>query len=300
MAILVVGSVALDSVKTPFGQVEDALGGSATFFSISASFFTKVNLVAVVGTDFPKKCIELFNNHAIDITGLEIKKGKTFRWKGFYTYELNTAHTISTHLNVFSTFQPKIPMLYRNIKNIFLANIDPDLQHNVLTQLKDSHFIACDSMNYWIEKKRKSLFKLFKNVNLVLLNENEARQFSSESNLKAATRYIMSKGPRLVIIKSAEAGSILFTKDFIYRAPAYLCENVLDPTGAGDSFAGGLMGYISKCQKLNRFHLCKAIAYGTVLASYAIEDFSIYRLLRLKVSDIKNRLQEYHEMISTI
>ena len=296
MSILVVGSVAIDSVKTPFGEREEALGGSATYFSIAASFFSKVNIVATVGEDFPKKYISLFKSKNIGTEGLRIARGKTFRWKGRYDYDLNTVHTIYTHLNVFQNFKPKIPHDLKDSKFIFLANIDPELQYNVLKQIENPKLVACDSMNYWLEHKKKEFEKLLDKVDIILLNDSEARQFTGESNLMRAARTIISFGPRAVIIKKGEHGVIYFSKDTHFIAPAYLLETVYDPTGAGDTFAGGMIGFLSKAGTLSEINIRKSIIYGSILASFAVEDFSIDRMLEISIDDIKTRYRHFREI----
>jgi len=294
LSILVVGSVALDSVETPFGKRKDVLGGSATFFSISASFFNKVDIVAVVGEDFPKSFLNLLKKRGIGTNGIEIKPGgKTFRWEGRYEYDLNSAHTIATHLNVFKEFQPKVPEKLNCPDVLFLANIDPELQYKVLAQTKRPRIVACDSMNYWIENKHRALRKLISKIDILLLNDAEARQFSGTSNLIKAARHIVSLGPKSVVIKKGEHGVIYFSRNSHFIAPAYLLEKVYDPTGAGDTFAGGMMGYLSKAGTLNDANMRKAIIHGQVLASFAVEDFSVNRLLSISMSDIKKRYEHY-------
>jgi len=296
MSILVVGSVAIDSVKTPFGEREEALGGSATYFSMAASFFNKVNIVATVGEDFPKKYIALFKSKKIGIEGLHIARGKTFRWKGRYSYDLNTAHTVYTHLNVFKDFRPEVPRPLRKSEVVFLANIDPGLQHDVLKQIERPRIVACDSMNYWLEHKRREFERLLGKVDILLLNDAEARQLSGESNLVNAAKFIVSVGPRVVIIKKGEHGVIYFSKNTHFIAPAYLLESIYDPTGAGDTFAGGLMGYLSKVPKINEANIRKGIIYGSILASFAVEDFSVNRLLGISMKDINKRFNHYREI----
>ncbi len=296
MSILVVGSVAIDSVKTPFGEREEALGGSATYFSIAASFFNKVNIVATVGEDFPKKYISLFKSRNIGTEGLHIAKGKTFRWKGHYDYDLNTAHTIYTHLNVFQDFKPQVPRDLKSSKFVFLANIDPELQYNVLKQVGKPKLVACDSMNYWLEHKKKEFEKLLDKVDIILLNDSEARQFTGESNLMRAARIIISFGPRAVIIKKGEHGVIYFSKDTHFIAPAYLLETVYDPTGAGDTFAGGMIGFLSKAGSLTEINIRKSIIYGSILASFAVEDFSVDRMLEISIDDINARCKHFGEI----
>lgn len=296
MGILVVGSVALDSVETPFGKRENILGGSATFFSFSASFFNKVDMVAVVGSDFPEKALDLFRKKRIGIDGLEKAPGNTFRWKGKYDYDLNTAHTIYTHLNVFERFDPVIPENLRNSEYVFLANIDPDLQHSVLKQIKRPKLIACDSMNFWISTKKKSFERLLKHVDIMLLNDAEARQFSGESNLFKAARCILGYGPKAVVIKKGEHGVIYFSRKSHFIAPAYLLEMLYDPTGAGDTFAGGMMGYLSRCKKIDEAAIRKSLIYGSVMASFAVEDFSVGRLARLSKREIEARYRHFRHI----
>lgn len=293
MSILVVGSVAIDSVKTPFGRRKEALGGSATYFSMAASFFSKINIVATVGEDFPKKYISLFRSKNIGTDGLHVAKGKTFRWEGWYDYDLNNAHTVATHLNVFKDFRPEVPKNLKNSKFVFLANIDPELQYNVLKQVTHPKLVACDSMNYWLEHKKKEFEKLLDKVDIILLNDSEARQFTGEPNLMRAARTIISFGPKAVIIKKGEHGVIYFSKDSHFIAPAYLLETVYDPTGAGDTFAGGMMGYLSKAGKTDEASIRKSIIYGSILASFAVEDFSVDRMLEISMDDIEARYKHF-------
>lgn len=297
MSILVAGSVALDSIETPFGKKKDILGGSATFFSITASFFNKVNVVAAVGEDFPKKYIELLKNKGVGLEGLEIKKGqKTFRWSGKYEYDFNTAHTIATHLNVFKNFDPKVPASLSNPKVLFLANIDPDLQLSVLKQVARPKLVACDSMNYWIQTKKKSLMRLLKNIDIFLLNDGEARQLTGEANLLKAARRVLSYGPKAVIVKKGEHGVIYFSRASHFISPAYLLETVRDPTGAGDTFAGGMIGYLSTVKKIDSDSICRGIVYGSILASFTVEDFSVDRLAKISMSDIRRRYDHFKQI----
>jgi sugar/nucleoside kinase (ribokinase family) len=297
MSILVVGSVALDSIKTPFGEAENVLGGSATYFALSACYFVPVNLVAVVGDDFPEEYISILKKHGIDIKGLEIAKGSTFRWKGKYSYNLNNPQTIYTHLNVFNKFSPKIPPEYKKSDVIFLANINPELQLYVMKQVEMPRLIACDTMNYWIENKRKELSKLLKKVDMFLLNEAEVRELTGESNLLKAGKQVLSMGPKKVIIKKGEHGTLLFSYNSVFAAPAYLLETIHDPTGAGDTFAGGLIGYLRKSGRFSSdSEIRKGIIYGTIMASYAVEDFSIRRLTNICYSDIQRRYHDYKRL----
>ncbi|MDD5428801.1 MAG: PfkB family carbohydrate kinase [Candidatus Omnitrophica bacterium] len=296
MSILVVGSVAIDAVKTPFGKRDEALGGSATYFSMAASFFSKVNIVATVGEDFPKKYVSLFKSKNIGTEGLHAAKGKTFRWQGWYDYDLNTAHTVATHLNVFQNFRPEVPKNLKNSKFVFLANIDPELQYSVLKQIEKPKLVACDSMNYWLEHKKKEFEKLLDKVDIILLNDSEARQFTGEPNLMRAARTIISFGPKAVIIKKGEHGVIYFSKDTHFIAPAYLLETVYDPTGAGDTFAGGMMGYLSKAGRMDEATIRKSIIYGSILASFAVEDFSVDRMLEITMDDIEARYKHFKQI----
>jgi len=296
MGILVVGSVALDSVKTPFGARDEVLGGSATYFSIAASFFNKVNIVATVGEDFPERYVTMFRSKGVGLDGLVTSKGKTFKWKGEYNYDLNTAHTIYTHLNVFEHFKPSIPAHLKNSEFLFLANIDPELQYNVLKQVKRPKLVVCDSMNYWIDTKRKALEKLLDKMDMLLLNDAEARQFSGEYNLLKAAQMIVTFGPKAVIIKKGEHGVIYFSKESHFIAPAYLLESLYDPTGAGDTFAGGMVGYLSKSAKIDEPNIRKAIIYGSIMASFVVEDFGVNRLLELTMPEIRARYDHFRRI----
>lgn len=296
MSILAVGSVAIDSVETPFGKKKESLGGSATYFSIAASFFDRVDIVATVGEDFPQRYITLFKKRLIGTAGLTVARGKTFRWSGRYDYDLDTAKTISTHLNVFKDFRPTIPEGMRDAKFVFLANIDPELQYSVAEQVKKPKLIACDSMNYWIEHKKRALRKLLNKVDMLLLNEAEARQFSGEANLMKAARGILSLGPKTVIIKKGEHGVICVSGKFHFATPAYPLESVYDPTGAGDTFAGGLIGYLSRSGSVSESRIRKAVVYGSIMASFVVEDFSVNRLLEISKNNIKARYDHFKKI----
>jgi len=296
MSILVVGSVAFDSVETPFGKAEEVLGGSATYFSTSASFFTGVSLVAVVGEDFPDKHIETLKGKGIDVAGLRKVPGKTFRWKGYYGYDLNQAHTLETHLNVFSAFNPEVPAAYREAPFVFLANIDPELQMKVLDQVKKPKLVACDTMNFWIEGKPDALKELLRRVDLFVINEGEARELSKEASLVKAAKVIMGYGPRVLIIKRGEYGALMFTASSMFAAPAYPLEEIFDPTGAGDTFAGGLMGYLANTEDISEGNIRRAIIYGSVMASFNVEAFSLERLHTLKPAEIKERYYAFKRL----
>ncbi len=296
MSILVVGSVAFDSVETPFGKAEEVLGGSATYFSTSASYFTQVSLVAVVGEDFPEEHVDNLKKRGIDTEGLKKVPGKTFRWKGRYGYDLNQAHTLETNLNVFSAFDPVIPERYRDLPYVFLANIDPELQWKVLDQVRKPRLIACDTMNFWIEGKPDALRKLLKRVEVFVINEAEAREFAGESSLVKAARKIMEDGPRILIIKRGEYGALMFSEKSVFSAPAYPLENIFDPTGAGDSFAGGVMGYLANTGDLREDNIRRAIIFGSVMASFNVEAFSLSKLSSLSFDEIRARYSEFKRL----
>lgn len=294
--ILAVGSVALDTVKTPFGKVKDALGGSATYFSASARFFSPVSIVAVVGKDFPESHLKLLEKLGVDTHGIQKEEGRTFRWEGIYNFDLNNPRTLRTELNVFQTFKPRLIEEVRRSPFVFLANIDPEIQESVLAQVKRPLLTACDTMNFWIQNKRSGLLRLLRKVDVILCNDSEARELSDEYNLVKASRWILSHGPRLVVIKKGEHGVICFSKDFKFLAPAYLLESVFDPTGAGDSFAGGFMGYLTRSPRLYEPEVRRAIIYGSVLASYNVESFSMKRLTSLTWPEIRSRYRQFKTM----
>lgn len=294
--ILAVGSVALDSVKTPFGEVRRALGGSASYFSASARFFSPVSIIGVVGEDFPKKHIRLLNRLGVKTEAVQVEKGKTFHWQGEYNYDLNNAKTIKTELNVFANFKPNVPKNLQNSPFVFLANIDPDIQLSVLKQVRSPELTACDTMNFWIESKKDSLVKLLKYVQVFLCNDSEARELSGEYNLIRAAKWALSRGPKLFIVKKGEHGVLCFTKSYVFLAPAFLLENIFDPTGAGDTFAGGFIGYLTRVGSLKESEVRKAIIYGSVLASYNVESFSLNRLAVLRAEEIEKRYKLFKKM----
>jgi sugar/nucleoside kinase (ribokinase family) len=296
MSLVVVGSVAFDSVKTPFGEADEVLGGSATYFSTAASYFTDVSLVAVIGTDFPDKHLKFLQSRKIDIEGIEKSEGKTFRWKGEYGFELNEARTLDTQLNVFQSFKPKLPESYKSKKVVFLANIDPDLQREVLQQVESPDLVACDTMNFWIEGKRDSLLETLKLVDILLINDGEARELSGEPNLVKAAQVIHAYGPKTLIIKRGEYGALMFKEGKIFSAPAYPLEAVFDPTGAGDCFAGGFMGYLSSTMNFEESNIRKAIIFGSVMASYNVEAFSLDKIKSLDYKEIETRYQEFKKL----
>jgi sugar/nucleoside kinase (ribokinase family) len=298
MTVLVVGSVALDSVETPFGRADDALGGSATYFSASASHHTPVQLVGVIGDDYPVEKLKDLEKRGVDLSGLERMSGESFRWRGRYRHDLNSAETIETRLGVFSHFRPKIPQAFRSAQYVFLGNIDPRLQLDVLNQVEKPKLVACDTMNFWIESRRADLVALLARVDLITLNDAEARQLTEQANLVKAARWILDKGPRTVIIKKGEHGAFMFHSDTVFFAPAYPLENVFDPTGAGDSFAGGFMGYLAKTDDLSEENMRRAVVVGSVMGSFVVEGFSIARLLEIGRDDIARRVNDFKRLVA--
>lgn len=295
-ALLVVGSVALDSVKTPFGEVTEVLGGSATYFSTAASYFTTVRLIAVVGEDFPEAHVKFLKSRGIDLTGLERRPGQTFRWKGAYTHQLNEAQTLDTRLNVFETFRPNIPESYRAPELLFLGNIDPELQLSVLEQVKRPSLVACDTMNFWIERKREALWRVLEMVDVLIINDGEARALGQNPNLVQVAKEVLSRGVKHLIIKRGEYGVLMFNQKRAFGAPAFPLEAVLDPTGAGDTFAGGFMGYLSSTGNLSEESFRQAVVFGSVMASFTVEGFSLDRLRALDYKEIQARFQEFKRL----
>lgn len=297
MSLLVVGSLALDTVATPFDKINDALGGSATYISLAASYFSgPINLVGVVGSDFPKNYISLLEDHNIDTDGLQIMEGKTFRWSGKYHYDLNVRDTLLTELNVFEKFDPVIPEKFRNARFVCLGNIDPSLQLKVLNQMVNPHFVVCDTMNYWIEGKKDELLEVLKRANVLIINDSEARLLAHEPNLIKAARKIREMGPEILIIKKGEHGALLFMEDIVFSAPAYPLEMIYDPTGAGDTFAGGFIGYLHKTNDLGVESVKSAVVFGSTLASFCVEQFSVDGLRDLNYLRIHDRYREFYNM----
>ncbi|MBI1920457.1 MAG: sugar kinase [Geobacter sp.] len=296
MSILVVGTVAFDSLETPFGKADAVLGGSATYFSTSASFFTDVNLVAVVGEDFPEESVEFLKSRNISIEGLERMPGKTFHWKGKYGYDLNEAQTLETHLNVLADFRPQLPAGYAESEYLFLANIDPDLQLEVMSQAKNARLVACDTMNFWISSKPDSLTKVLQRVDIAIINEGEARQYTQEANLVKAAKKILAHGVNTLIIKRGEYGVLMFNGSSVFAAPAYPLEQVFDPTGAGDTFAGGFMGYLANTGDTSDAGIRQAIIFGSVMASFNVEDFSLERMKKLTYPEVEERFRHFKSL----
>ena len=298
MSVLVVGSLALDSIETPFGSAKDKVGGSATFISAAASYFSSpIRLVGVVGGDFPQEGIDFLERRNVDLEGLQvIREGKTFRWAGRYHYDLNERDTLSTDLNVFEKFDPVIPEKYRKNNIICLGNIDPVLQRRVLDQLEKPRFVVCDTMNYWIERKNEELRETLKQINVLILNDSEARLLSHEPNLFKAGRAIRQMGPSVVIVKKGEHGALLLTDQLVFSAPAYPMENIFDPTGAGDAFAGGFVGWLARTDDMSEENLKRAVIYGSTLASFCVEKFGVDGLADLTYLSIQDRFRQFREL----
>jgi sugar/nucleoside kinase (ribokinase family) len=297
-SILVVGSVAFDTVETPFGRAEKVLGGSASFFSVAASFFAKVNLVGVVGGDFGEKELAAFRNRPVDLDGLERVDGDTFHWQGKYSYDLNSRDTLRTDLNVFELFNPKIPEKYRRSEFVFLGNIDPVLQRDVLAQVDRPKLVACDTMNFWISGKPEELKKTLARVDVLLINDAEMRELSGEWNMVKAAHAIQKMGPKTLVVKKGEHGVVMFSESGFFAAPAYPLEAVFDPTGAGDTFAGGFLGYLASAPVLDDKAFRRAVIMGSTLASFCVEAFSLDRLLRLTRTEIDERFRLFKRLTS--
>jgi len=298
VSILVLGTVALDNVKTPFGKRKQLLGGSAAHFSMAARMFTKVDLVAIVGKDFPQKHVDFLESKGINLTALiREPSGKTFQWSGEYKGDLNTAITLNTELGVLSSFRPEISDKQKRIKYVFLANVDPDIQRHLLTHMHRPRLIALDSMNYWINNKRSSLLRLLKQVHIYVANDQEARSLSGENNLIRAAKRLRAFGPKMVLIKKGEHGVLFYSDKFIFSLPAYPADKVIDPTGAGDTFAGGFMGYLAKSKAINTGNIKKALAFGTIAASFNIEDFGLIKTSKLTLKDLNRRFEYFKKCV---
>src|SRR3989338_1198861 len=293
--IAIAGSVALDTVKTPFGEAKEVLGGAATYSSFAASFFAKPGIIAVVGEDFPQEHLELLKNRGIDLSVIK-KEGKTFRWKGSYGYDMNEARTLKTELGSFESFKPEVPEEYKKAKHVFLANINPELQLQVLEQMRNPDIVMLDTMNLWIETKKQQLLEVIKKVDVLLLNDSEARELFKTPNLMKAANSALKLGAKHVIIKKGEHGALLFTDTSHFNAPGYPLEVVKDPTGCGDSFAGALIGYLAKTGNNSESNLRKAIIYGSIVASFNAEDFSLNRLKTLSSNEIESRYKAFEDI----
>ena len=297
MSLLVVGSVALDSVETPAEAREDILGGSASFFSVVGSLISSVRLVAVVGQDFPQEHVQTMADKGVDLAGLQRAEGRTFRWKGRYLPDMVGRETLDTQLNVFESFKPSLPESYRDSRYVFLANIDPSLQSLVLEQVKAPKLVATDTMNFWIEGAREALIKVLGKTNILLLNDEECRQLSGEHNLVNGAAAIRGMGPQAVVVKRGDAGAMLLDDSGIFWAPAFPVESIVDPTGAGDSFAGGFMSYLEHTDRVDPGTLRQAMIYGSATASFCVEDFSLDRLRTLTSDEVLGRCQGFAELV---
>ena len=295
-SILCVGSVALDSVETPFGKAERVLGGSAVYFSAAATLFHPVQVVGVVGSDYPLADLDFLEGRGADLSGIERREGESFFWAGRYHFDLNSRDTLETRLGVFADFQPKIPASFRKARFVFLGNIDPVLQHDVLDQVESPDVVACDTMNYWIEGSRDALVDLLGRVRILIINDEEVRQLAGEPNLLKAARWVQAHGPELVVVKKGEHGAMLFANDWLFFVPGFPLETVFDPTGAGDAFAGGFVGYLASVGSLAPEELRRAMVYGSVMGSYAVEEFGVRRLIDLPRADIELRLVQFREI----
>ena len=296
MSLLIVGSIALDSVITPFGARKDILGGSTVYTSMASKSFCKTNIVGVVGEDFPNEHIELLESNKIDTEGMAIAAGKTFRWRGVYN-DLNQAETLDTQLNVFAEFNPSIPDNYKKCDYVFLGNIDPVLQLSVLEQMQNPKITACDTMNFWISGKKAALLKVIKKVDILFINEEEIKMLIGEANIFQAAEIALTHGPRLVVIKCGGHGSVCLGEDFIFFAPVYPVKKAVDPTGAGDSFAGGFMGYLAQKDNFARNTIRQAMIYGTIMASFCVESFSLERIKEITTEMIEFRKAEIRESV---
>ena len=294
--ILTVGSVAFDSIKTPFGEASRVVGGAATYFAVAASFFTDVRIVAVVGEDFGEEQMNVFGGRRVDLAGLQRVPGETFRWKGAYSFDLNIRETIYTHLNVFQDFRPEIPPSFRPSPFVFLANIHPSLQLEVLDQVEDPEFVSLDTMNYWIEGTPDELRRVLKRVHVLIINDAEARELSGEPNLVKAARVIQGMGPQRVVIKRGEYGVLMTRGDGFFAVPGMPLEEVFDPTGAGDTFAGGFVGHLAAAPRVTDDTVTRAIIAGSTMASFAVEDFGLERLLRLTDAEVKERFAQFKQL----
>ena len=296
MSILVVGSVALDSVETPFDTAERVPGGSAVYFGAAASLLSPVRIVGVVGDDYPMERLDFLVEREADLSGIERASGESFFWAGRYSYDLNSRETLETRLGVFADFKPRIPDTFRDSRFVFLGNIDPVLQLDVLDQVRSPQVVACDTMNYWIEGSRDALLELLRRVDIVMLNDAEARELADDHNLLRAARWIQERGPEFVVVKKGEHGAILFGPEWVFFVPGFPLEVIFDPTGAGDSFAGGFLGYLASTRSLTPDDYRRAMVYGSAMGSFAVESFSVERFQSLKNGEILKRIMEFKEM----
>ena len=296
MTLLVVGSIALDSIFTPFGETADALGGSAVYFSVAGSILHPVQVVGVIGKDYPRHELEKLAARGIDWGGVEQADGESFRWKGKYSYDLQSRETLETRLGVFADFQPRLPPAFRSAKFVFLGNIDPDLQLGVLEQVSRPELVVCDTMNYWIQGKKASLLQLLSRVDVLMVNDSEARELSGDWNIHRAGRWILRHGPKRVVIKQGEHGALLIEPRRTFYVPAYPLENVFDPTGAGDAFAGGFMAYLARTKSVAEDNVRRAMVYGAAMGSYAVEQFGIRGFDQITLADVEQRVRAFQDL----
>jgi len=296
MSVLVVGTVAFDSIETPYGSAERILGGSASYFALGASFFTPVRVVGVIGQDFPQEYLDLFAEKKIDLEGLKRASGDTFHWRGRYHEDINVRDTLELHLNVLAGFVPELPERYRDAEYVFLGNIDPAMQMEVLNQIRRLKLVACDTMDHWIRESAQELQKVLKRIEMLVINDSEARLLSGESNIVRAARAILKMGPKAVLIKRGEYGVLQFSDSSVFATPAYPLEEVFDPTGAGDSFAGGFLGQLARSGDASQRGIRRAIVYGSVVASFTVEDFGVKRLTTVSLSEIEERYQRFIQL----
>jgi len=296
MTLLVVGSIALDSIFTPFGETADALGGSAVYFSVAGSILHPVQVVGVIGKDYPRHELETLAGRGIDWGGVEQAEGESFRWKGKYSYDLQSRETLETRLGVFADFQPRLPPAFRSAKFVFLGNIDPDLQLGVLEQVSRPELVVCDTMNYWIQGKKASLLQLLSRVDVLMVNDSEARELSGDWNIHRAGRWILRQGPKRVVIKQGVHGALLIEPRRTFYVPAYPLENVFDPTGAGDAFAGGFMAYLARTRSVAEDNVRRAMVYGAAMGSYAVEQFGIRGFDRITLADVEQRVRAFQDL----
>jgi sugar/nucleoside kinase (ribokinase family) len=296
MSLLVVGSVALDSIFTPFGETADALGGSAVYFSVAGSILHPVQVVGVVGRDYPYAELERLAKRGIDWSGVERVEGESFRWKGKYSYDLQSRETLETRLGVFADFQPKLPASFRSARFLFLGNIDPELQLGVLDQVPHAELVVCDTMNYWIQSKKAALLRLLSRVDVLMVNDSEARELSGDWNIHRAGRWILGRGPKRVVIKQGEHGALLIDPNRTFYVPAFPLEVVFDPTGAGDAFAGGFMAYLARTRSITEDNLRRAMVYGAAMGSYAVEQFGIRGFEEVDLAAVETRVRAFQDL----
>jgi len=297
MSLLVVGSIALDSVATPFGETADEPGGSAVFFSAAGSILHPVQVVGVIGSDYPLAVLKGLERRGVDLSGVEQAQGESFRWRAKYSYDLSSRETLETRLGVFAQFRPKLPEKFRNARYAFLGNIDPELQLGVLDQVAHPALVACDTMNYWIQSKRDMLLELLRHIDLLMINDSEARELSGDWNIYRAAQWVLAHGPRMVVIKQGEHGALLVDGTSIFKAPAYPLQEVFDPTGAGDAFAGGFMAYLASTDDLSPPNLRRAMIYGAAMGSFAVEAFGVKGFDNVTPADVRARVRVFKELV---